>query len=382
MRSVFVTKFLPAPANSGGKRRSLAVLTKLRELGDVTLCCFRESERDDVERLTAMGVDVRAVPWQPRGRVLAEGLLKTRSMSAARFYSPALAGNVRQAVAEGADALVVAYSQLAPYGFGADVPVTVLDLHNVESALATSYAESRSGLKALPYRAEAEALRRLERRAARKYDVVSVVSDTDRSRLPLMPDDVVVAPNGWDSTPAPAPSPHKSVAFVALMGWAPNADAAVWLARQVWPLVLAEEPEAELLLVGREPGPAVRALAGPGIEVTGTVPDVAPYLARARVAVAPLRAGGGSRLKILEALDAARPVVATSKGVEGLEDLIGNGVSVADTAPSFARAVVELLRDPELAEKAGAVGREAVRARHSWDAALEPLVNRLTAARR
>ena len=377
MRTVFVTKFVPMPTNSGGKRRSLAVLRRLRDLGDVTLCCFRESSDDDLEALSEMGVDVRAVPWRPRPAALPAAVLRTRSLSSARFFSRQLGRTVDAALGEGADALVVAYSQLAPYGYRAEVPVTLLDLHNIESSLAASYARSKSGLQALPYRVEAEALRRLERRAIKEYDVVSVVSETDRDRLPGVPRRTVVAPNGWESGEAPAPSRHKTVAFVALMGWAPNADAAVWLARQVWPRVLAHEPGAELLLVCRQPSPAVQALSAPAIEVTGTVPDVGPYLARARVAVAPLLAGGGSRLKILEALDAARPVVATSKGAEGLEDLIGSGVVVADTAEAFAGALVEFLRDPELADKVGRAGRAAVQERHSWDAALQPMVDRL-----
>ena len=133
-------------------------------------------------------------------------------------------------------------------------------------------------------------------------------------------------------------------------------------------------PGAQLLLVGREPAPAVRALAGENVHVTGTVPDVTPYLARSRVVVAPLRAGGGTRLKILEALDTGRPVVATSVGCEGMDDLVGRGVVVADTAPALADAIATLLVDPARASALGRAGHDAVAADHTWDAALAPLL--------
>ena len=167
---------------------------------------------------------------------------------------------------------------------------------------------------------------------------------------------------------------EATVAFVASMGWAPNVDAALWLGREIWPEVVARVPQARHLLVGRDPAPAVRALAAERVEVTGTVADVRPFLARARVVVAPLRAGGGTRLKIMEALDVGRPVVATSLGCEGMEDLVGQGVLVADTAVDQAEAIVGLLLDQPRARALGRAGHEAVGARHTWDAALRPLL--------
>jgi glycosyltransferase involved in cell wall biosynthesis len=157
------------------------------------------------------------------------------------------------------------------------------------------------------------------------------------------------------------------------LSWAPNIDAAVWFRTQVWPLVLAEVPEAELLLVGRNPTNAVRALEGPSVQVTGTVPELDPYYARTRVAIAPLRSGGGSRLKILEALAAGRPVVATTIGAEGLEDLIGRGVVIADEPVAMAMEICRLLRDEGQSQELGLRGEEAVRTDHSWQAAINPL---------
>jgi glycosyltransferase involved in cell wall biosynthesis len=168
------------------------------------------------------------------------------------------------------------------------------------------------------------------------------------------------------------------VAFVATLGWAPNVEAALWLGRDIWPGVTQRVPGARLLLVGRDPAPEVKDLAGPGIEVTGTVPDVSPYLAQARVVVAPLLAGGGTRLKIMEALGAGRPVVATTIGCDGLLDLVGRGVVIADDTAAMVQHIADLLADPPTATILGQSGHDAVIQDHTWDGALAPLLRAVT----
>jgi glycosyltransferase involved in cell wall biosynthesis len=368
-----VTKFVPLPDDSGGKQRSLAIARRLVERFDLVLCAFDDgtSDRGALEKL---GIDVRAVPWRP-GAGAARGLVRTRSVSAGRFWSRQLAAEVGRAVAEGPlHLLQVEYLQMAPYVVGGAVTRRVLDLHNVESALATSYARARRPPLSVPFHLEAAALRALERRALRAFDTVVVVSERERDRLPVRAPSVVVCPNGIDVPELLPAASSPTVAFVATMGWAPNTDAALWLGREIWPRVLARIPEARLLLVGRDPTPAVRALASASIEVSGTVADVRPYLAQTRVAVAPLRSGGGTRLKLLEALGVGRPVVATSIGVDGFEDLVGRGVAVADDSAGIADALVELLKHPDSAADMGRAGHDAVATDHSWDGALAPLL--------
>lgn len=379
VRSVVVAKYVPWPPNSGDKRRTLGVVRALRERGEVTVCAF-EGPDEDAAPLRAEGVDVRSVPRRRSPLHLAEGLLRARSLTAARFWDPALAHVVRDASAD-ADLLVVEHVQLLPYRTGTGAALTVLDMHNIESSLTARYAASQRGAKRAVLAGEARALAALERRAG-AIDAVAVVSETDRQRLArlLEPADsppVVVVPNAWEE-PTPLPvAPEPVVCFVALLSWAPNVDAAVWFTRQVWPLVTAEIPAARLLLVGRNPASAVRALAGPTVQVTGTVPELRPYYARSRLAVAPLRAGGGSRLKILEALAHARPVVATSVGAEGLEDLVGRGMLVADRPDQMAARIVHLLGDEQAAGRLGTAGADAVRTDHSWSAATRPLIDLL-----
>jgi polysaccharide biosynthesis protein PslH len=379
VRSVLVTKFLPMPDNSGGKQRSLAVLTRLAALGEVVLCAFDDGQADHAA-LARMGIDVRSVPWRRTPGRLAGGIVHTRSVSAARFFDAELAALVRRATDEApTDVLQVEYATLAPYLAGARARLRVMDMHNIESSLAASYARNAPALKALPMWLEVAALRRLERRSLRTADVVTVVSERDRDRLPASTAEVLVCPNGCSPTGPLPPAPGPVVIFVALMQWGPNADAATWLAEHVWPLVRARQPDAELLLVGRSPGPRVQRLAAADITVTGTVADVRPYLAQARVAVAPLRSGGGTRLKVLEALDVGRPVVATPIGAEGLEDLVGCGVTVASSAPDMADAIVGLLADPAYAAMVGAQGSRAIAERYAWDVVLEPLMRRVRA---
>jgi polysaccharide biosynthesis protein PslH len=374
MRSVLVTKFVPLPANSGGKQRSLALLTRLAQRGPTVLCAFDDGSAD-LTGLAELGVEVRAVPWAPSPARVTRGLVRTRSASAARFASEALARELRAAARTPVDLLQVEYTQLAPYARGVEARTRVLELHNVESAAMRSLASIHSAPARLLLGVEAAALRRIERRALGEFDAVVVVSEEERARVDDGPAPVLVCPNGWD-VGAPLPFEDEvAVAFVALLGWGPNADAAVWLGEEVWPAVRTRVPGASLLLVGREPAAKVRALAGAGIEVTGSVPDVGPYLARARVATAPLRAGGGSRLKILEGLGAGRPVVATKVGAEGLRDLAGRGLVVADSAAAFADALVTLLEDRPLAESLGRDGYEAVRDSYSWNTTLRPLLD-------
>ncbi len=367
-----VTKFVPLPADSGGKRRSLALLTRLAALGPTILCAFDDGTAD-LEGIARLGAETRTVRWDPSARRVISGLRRTGSVSAARFWDERLRRQVLAAASTPTDLLQVEYTQLAPYAEGITARTRVLDLHNVESALVRSMAGIRSRPVRIALELEAKRLRRLEQAALPRFDAIAVVSDTDRARLQSEGARILVCPNGWDAAEPIPLGEEKAVIFVGLLGWEPNVDAAVWLAKEVWPGVRERVPDAKLLLVGRDPSRRVLDLRSETIEVAGSVPDVRPYLARARVATAPLRAAGGSRLKILEALAAGRPVVATSTGAEGLTDLLGSGIVVADSVPATVDALVALLHDRQQARALGRAGHEAVRDRYSWDTTLRPL---------
>jgi len=186
-----------------------------------------------------------------------------------------------------------------------------------------------------------------------------------------------VIPNGVDSEeffPEETVPQPNSLVFTASFTYPPNAEAMVFFCRDVLPRIRAAVPGTCLSIVGQRPGPEVEALGRlPGVEVTGRVPDVRPYLACAAVVVVPLRVGSGTRLKILEAMAMGRPIVSTSLGAEGLDIRPGHDLEIADDAASFAAATVALLRDPDRCVRLGTHARRTVIQRYSWSVVAERL---------
>ncbi len=375
MNIVVITKFLPLPDDSGGKKRSLALLKRLATVGKVTVVGFDDGT-GDLQGLRDLGLNVVDVRWAPSKLKWLRGTAATGSIFAGRFWHQGLQTAVQNAIAAvDADVVVAETSALAPYLRYADGRFKVIDMDNIESHLVRRMADTRTGLMRLAYIAESKAFHRLEAKAIAGADLIAVLSEKDAQRLPAPAKRSVMCPNGIDPTPPLPPGSHPVAVFVALMSWAPNEDAALFTVNEIWPLVRTHNDGAELRLVGRNPTAKVQALAAQDVVVTGTVADVEPHLAAARVALAPLRAGGGSRLKILEALNAGRPVVATTIGAEGLEDLIGEGVIVADDPTAFAEAVTALLNDPARAGELGARGHAAIARSYAWDATFKPMVD-------
>jgi polysaccharide biosynthesis protein PslH len=382
MRVMMVTKFLPLPANTGGKRRSLAIVERYLARGDQLILVAHDDGTADVAALERRGVKVISSRWKGGPERLVRGIAKGKSAILGRFYTPELYERARQVAREQpVDVLQIEYIHNCVYRDVAEA-IRVLDLHDVASEQARKIAAiQRPPLNAL-YWLESHAIARRERLAQSEYDVIACVSQHDAQQLGPK---ARIAPNGWDAT-EPLSEPHGNhCAFVANFAFSTNVDAAQWLVSSIWPKVRAQVADAQLWLVGKDPTPPVVALHGrDGITVTGTVPDVAPYLERSRVALAPLRAGSGSRLKILEALEASRPIVSTSAGLEGLEQLASAGVVLANDADSFAREVVALLGDPSRARELGREGRQAVHQTFLWDRTLSPMfeaIDRAVAAR-
>jgi glycosyltransferase involved in cell wall biosynthesis len=183
-----------------------------------------------------------------------------------------------------------------------------------------------------------------------------------------------VIPTGVDTkyfAPRPASAQaSRRIVFTGSMDWLPNSDGVVYFCHEILPLIRRAEPDTTFTIVGRSPTPAVRRLVeNEGIEVTGRVEDVRPYLQNAAVYVVPLRIGGGTRLKIFEAMAAGRAVVSTTIGAEGLPTEHGRHLLLADTPRDFADAVITLLRDPATRSAIEAEGRALVTGRYDWSAA-------------
>jgi glycosyltransferase involved in cell wall biosynthesis len=258
---------------------------------------------------------------------------------------------------------------------------TALDLHNIESVLHARCVQTSSGLVAAGHRRFAACYRRLEEELLPRYGVVLTASETDAAivREVAPGANVAVYPNSLPLMPAPKVTEQPIVVFSGNFEYHPNIDAVDFLVKSVWPEVHQKCPELRLRLVGR--GDAfIRHLLPSGfeIEVTGAVDDALAQIAAARIVVAPLRAGSGTRIKILEAWAAARPVIATSLAAEGLEYVKDRDLLIANEGPSIAGAIAGLNADPERRARIAASGRRLFEERYTWQATWRALSAALT----
>jgi glycosyltransferase involved in cell wall biosynthesis len=232
---------------------------------------------------------------------------------------------------------------------------TVLFQHNVETALWQRMAATEPNpAKRMTYKIEAYKMAKHERATLRRFHHVIAVSEHDRQQMLAMDPSctITVVSTGVDTekytVASPATADPPRIVFLGSMDWEPNIDAVTYFCRDIFPQVRAAFPSAIFQIVGRKPHPSVRQLASDFIEVTGTVPSVAEYLRDATLVVVPLRVGGGTRLKIFEAMATGKAVISTSVGAEGLDVENGRDLIQADDAAAFADAIILLLRDTAL----------------------------------
>jgi polysaccharide biosynthesis protein PslH len=235
-----------------------------------------------------------------------------------------------------------------------EVP-TILFQHNVESEIWRRHADATANpIRRAMYKMEFSKMLRYEQEIVGKYPHIIAVSEHDKSLMAKWADAsrITVVPTGVDLEqyrPSSAPSPAEPLLmFVGAMDWEPNIDAMEYFCGEIWPLVQARVDSAKLRIVGRNPDRRVQKLASQFVEVTGTVPSVVDHLRQAAAVIVPLRIGGGTRLKIYEAMAMGKAVVSTTVGAEGLDVHQGRDIMLADNAESFADAVVMFLQDREL----------------------------------
>ncbi len=264
---------------------------------------------------------------------------------------------------------------------GERFPVLIVDSHNIDYDLARQYASiSGNFVRRLYAAANWRKLRREELETYRDADGVYLCSVADERRLlDQVPEArTAVVPNAADVEyyqPRPAdPRPDgRTVVFFGLLSYRPNVDGVIYFIQNVWPYITAAHPQARCKIIGGSPPPSVIALAGPRIELTGFVPDLRPHLAEAAAVVVPLRLGGGTRLKIIEAMAMGKAIVSTSLGSEGIEAVSGRDLLVEDQPEAFANAVNRLLAEPSLAAHIGLSARQLVEQRYTWSTAARTL---------
>lgn len=371
------------PLNSGGRLRSFHILSELSRRHRVTLLTTHspggspEDLRAQLPGCEQVVSFPHVVPKRDSARFAGAVLRSWVSplpVDLWRWRVPALRQAARQLISGQAVDLCVAdfLSAIPNLPLGGSVPVILFE-HNVEHIIwrRLSRIEPRMWRRVL-LELEWRKMRRFEARACARASLTLAVSDADRAALqanapravicsiPTGVDTSFFAPNGWQEAPA-------AVVFTGSMDWYPNEDAILYFIRSILPRIRREVPEVSLTVAGRSPTPHLReAAASTDVRVTGTVDDVRPYVSEAAVFVVPLRVGGGTRLKIFEALAMGKAVVSTTVGAEGLPLVPGEHFLRADDPADFARAVVSLLRDPAGRKVLGAAGRRLVEERYGW----------------
>jgi glycosyltransferase involved in cell wall biosynthesis len=354
------------------------VLDQLARFYDVHFLCVGDG-REAEAFACHFGDRVQGFTFVPRSAGLRRRHARKlwRTLLGRCDFLPALEPALQQACARvtGAhtfDAIVLSSVLLRALPLPEDVPI-VGDTHNVEfDVLRRTAAHADRALLRHYARRQWPAMRREERRCGETVDLVLATSVRDRHvfERELGLRRVAVVPNGIDlaefapSTREPVPD---TILFSGLMSYFPNQQAVRWFLREVFPTVLRHRAGVRLVVAGADPPRWLTALAGPHLEVTGRVADMRPFVARAAVVVAPLRIGGGTRVKILEALAMARPMISTTLGAEGLDLAHGTSALLADDATAFADAILAVLGDPLLAGRLGACGRRHVVEHFDWN---------------
>jgi sugar transferase (PEP-CTERM/EpsH1 system associated) len=392
MRILWLKSDLLLPLDKGGKLRTWHLMRHLAKHHAITYLAFAEpgTPQADIDGMKEVAARVETVtrtdPRKGSWRFYADAamhLVDPLPYAVAKYRSREYRRRLQALIAGQRFDVIVCDFLFPAVNLPEQLPCpAVMFTHNVESEIWRRHAETKtSPLSRLLYGMQYRRMLRYEARQLARFDGVLAVSDADRDTFArIYPGatrrPVHVVHTGVDteyfrssaSQQPPATSPAQLV-FTGSMDWLPNEDAMVFFCRDVLPLIRAEEPNVQLSIVGRAPTPAVQKLADEaGIQVTGRVDDVRPYMRDAAVYVVPLRIGGGTRLKIFEAMAMGKAVVSTTVGAEGLPVTHGEHVLLADEPGSFANAVVALIRDGDRRRQLESAARALVIERYDWSA--------------
>jgi glycosyltransferase involved in cell wall biosynthesis len=377
MRILFITETVPYPLDSGGRIKTFHTLQMLAGAHDVRLHAFIRdaAQRAHQAPLEALGVPTR-LHLVPRS-IGREAWFALRSLAGAPYsVGRHFDGAVFRAIAAEADTwrpdvVYCDHLSMAEYARRLDAPL-VYDAHNVEYAILQRFAGTRPNpVTRLAAALEWRRVRAYEAGLCRDSRLVFVVSDVDRAALAALADtpvefvEVPIAVDAAGTAPVGTLTGEPRLLFLGGLHWPPNADALATFVRDIWPLVRAERPDATLTSVGRDDHPAAaECRAAPGVHLTGWVASIDPFVQASRVLVVPMRAGSGMRVKILEAMARGMPIVSTSVGCEGIGVTHGRHLLVADTPHQFAAAVLQVLKDDELAARLAREARALVMAQY------------------
>ncbi len=392
MKILWLNANLLLPLDKGGKLRTWHVMRHLAARHDITYLSFSDASHTEANRL-GMGEVCRRLETVPRSDV-AKGTWQFYSSAARYVVDPIPYGVAKYRSTEYRNRLAALLSSERYDVVVCDFLVPIVNLpdrlscpailftHNVEAEIWRRHAENATNPLTRPLLGQQwRRMLRFEGNALRRFDLVLAVSEADRdtfarlypgaARRPLQ-----IVQTGVDTeyfSPAAAGTSRHDAAphlvFTGSMDWLPNEDGMIYFVNEILPRIRAEVPGVTLSIVGRAPTPAVARLADQaGIEVTGRVDDVRPHVADGTVYIVPLRIGGGTRLKIFEAMSMAKAVVSTTIGAEGLPVTHERDILLADDPPSFANAVIRLIREPDVRRRIESAARHLVVDHYDWSA--------------
>jgi polysaccharide biosynthesis protein PslH len=384
VRILFLCHRVPYPPDKGDKIRAFHQLKALSAKHDIDLFTLADDPQDlnHQAALSEWCQEVTIVPIHPRWQRIKSlpYLFTHQPLTNPYFYSEELQTQIDAALSRKSyDRIYVYCSAMAQYVENVtDVPI-VVDLVDVDSDKWVQYASFSPFPLSLIYRREGKLLREYELSICKRVAAVIVCTEREAKLLGSVGESRVFAiPNGVDAEyfhQQGPPEDAHTIIFTGDMAYFPNQQAVEYFAREVLPLIRRDVPSAKFLIVGRNPNASVLSLREiEGVEVTGSIPDVRPYLKRASVAVAPFVIAAGIQNKILEAMACERPVVATAKVTQGLTPTAARLVTTGRDSQELATAVVKLLKNMDLSQSIGLEGRRCVLEEYSWRNALERFV--------
>lgn len=383
MKILWVNSSYLHPTNRGGQIRTLETLRELHKRHEIHYTALAyPHEPEGPARASEYStrnfpvmfeiVHKRSLKFLPQ--LVLGGLFSSLPLAISRWRSEELRRTVAKLMQEERyDAVVCDFLVTAVNFPELELERAVLFQHNVESIIWKRHAETAPDpLRRAFFQLQERRMLRFEEASCQRAASVIAVSDNDvQTMRELFGVESTAVPTGVNLEyfrPPEQESERKGLVFVGSMDWLPNVDGVQWFVKEILPRIRAAIPELPVKIVGRRPAPAIQALAeaDPYLEVTGTVPEVRPYLWNAAASIVPLRVGGGTRLKIYESMAAGTPVVSTAIGAEGLDVVDGETIAIADDPEAFARRCLELVDDRGMREKMSRAAMQMVADRYSW----------------
>ena len=377
MRILVVSTWFPYPPNNGSRIRAFNLLRALSQRHEVSLLSFAAADSapdvaglDGIARVVGI---VQAPVYQPSSVRSVAGLLSPLPRNIVDTYSRQMDSMVQEMVGKGDQDVAVAF-EVGAARYVAEVRRVPSVFEEIETGvIRDQYLRTPPGPARARYWLTWQKTSRYTARLARRFSACTVASQQERAILELIAPGlrtVSVIPNGVDTDlmqpgmlePAPC-----SLIYNGALTYSANYDAMQYFLAEIWPHIRAEEPGSSLAITGSTEGVDLSRLPhADGVTLTGYLSDIRPAVAGAWACVVPLRIGGGTRLKILEAMALGTPVVATSKGAEGLAVTPEENILLADDPRQFAAQTIRLMRDPALRQRLSAAGRRLVETTYSW----------------